>query len=214
MIKEIAELFDESVAEEAHRRFGFQDSESLGGFESYVYECRRDGQRYILKITPTLRRTPEYIRGELEFVDYLADHGVQTSRAVESMSGQLVEAIDARQGQFLAYAFERSPGRHIESADWNPELFSAWGRVMGQIHTLAKDFRPSDDAFRRQQWHQEETLRLDRYVPASETAVHEKRRGAFRSAAGSAPRSKLIWADARRPSPPQYPARRRRYPSL
>ena len=163
----------------AHRRFGFQGCESLGGFESSVYECRRDDRQYILKITHTLRRTPEYIRGELEFVGYLADHGVQTLRAIESKSGELIEAIDARQGQFLAYAFERSPGRRIEATYWDPDLFSAWGRLMGRVHSLAKDFRPSDDAFRRQQWHQEETLRLDRYVPASETAVHENATALF-----------------------------------
>ena len=101
MITEIAELYDEAVAREACRRFGFRHWKSLGGFESYVYECRRDGQRYILKITHTLRRTTDYIRGELEFVGYLADRGVPTSRAVASGSGELVEAIDAKRGQFM-----------------------------------------------------------------------------------------------------------------
>ena len=179
MITEIAELYDEAVAPEACRRFGFQHCESLGGFESYAYECRRDEQRYILKITHTLRRTPDYIRGELEFVGYLADRGVPTSRAVESRSGELVEAIDATRGQFLAYAFEKSSGRSIGASDWGPELFSDWGCLMGRIHSLAEDFRPSDDVFRRQQWHQEETLRVGRYVAATEAAVHEKAAALF-----------------------------------
>ena len=50
---------------------------------------------------------------------------------------------------------------------------------MGRIHSLAKDFRPSDDVFRRHQWHQEETLRVGRYVPATEAAVHEKAAALF-----------------------------------
>ena len=179
MIPEIAQLFDESVAREAHRRFGFQFGESPGGFESLVYEGRRDSQRHILKITHTLRRTPEYIRGELEFVGYLADYGVPTYRGVRSQSGVYVEAIEARKGQFLAYALEKLPGKQIQAEDWNPAMFNAWGRLMGRIHSLAKDFRPSDTAFRRQQWHEEETLRLDRHVPASETAVHEKAEALF-----------------------------------
>lgn len=148
MIKEIAEMFDDAVAREACRRFGFEHCKSVGGFESYVYKCRQDGHRFLRKITHTLRRTPEYIRGELEYVGYLADRGVPTSRAVEPRSGELVEAIDARRGQFLAYAFERSQGRHIEAVDWDPELISAWGRMMGRIHSLAVDFNPSSHAFR------------------------------------------------------------------
>ena len=179
MITEIAELYDEAVAREACRRFGFRHWKSLGGFESYVYECRRDGQRYILKITHTLRRTPDYIRGELEFVGCLADRGVPTSSAVESRPGELVEAIDATRGQFLAYAFEKSSGRSIGASDWGPELFSDWGRLMGRMHSLSKDFRPSDQRFRRQQWHEEDTLRIERYVPASETALHEKAAALF-----------------------------------
>jgi Ser/Thr protein kinase RdoA (MazF antagonist) len=50
---------------------------------------------------------------------------------------------------------------------------------MGRIHALATDFRPSDHAFRRQQWHEEETLRLEQYIPASETAVHENATALF-----------------------------------
>ena len=179
MIKEIAQLFDEGVAREACRRFGFDDCVSIGGFASYAYEASRDGQRYILKITHTLRRAPEYIRGELEFVGYLADNGVRTSRGVKSSSGELVEAIDAKRGQFLAYSFERSPGGRIGAADWKPDLFTAWGRLMGRIHSLSKDFRPSEAAFRRQQWHQEDTLRLNQYIPTSETTVHENAAALF-----------------------------------
>ena len=43
---------------------------------SYVYECKRDGKSYILKITHTIHRRPNHILGELEFINFLADGGV------------------------------------------------------------------------------------------------------------------------------------------
>ena len=173
MIQEIAELFSDDIYQEALRRFGFDRGTAIGGFESYVYECERDGESFIMKITHTIRRSPQYIMGELDFVSYLKSQGVPTSSAIPSTEGQLIETIDGEKGMFLAYVFEKAQGMLVGRKNWNPGLFHNLGRLMGRIHSLSKDFEPSNESFRRQQWHEEETLKIEKYVPRSESVVHQ-----------------------------------------
>ena len=127
-----------------------------------------------MKITHTIRRSPSYILGELEFVNYLKSQGVSTSTAIPSMEGQFVEIIDGKAGKFLAYVFEKAQGTLVGRENWNPDLFHNWGRLMGRIHLLSKDFQISNESFQRQQWHEEETLNVEKYVPKSESVVHQK----------------------------------------
>ena len=122
---------------------------------------------YIMKITHTIRRSPQYIMGELDFVSYLKSQGVPTSSAIPSTEGQLIETIDGEKGMFLAYVFEKAQGMLVGRKNWNPGLFHNLGRLMGRIHSLSKDFEPSNESFRRQQWHEDETLKIEKYVPRS-----------------------------------------------
>lgn len=70
MHKEIKNIFHEDqVLAEAAMKYGFSNSQVrfLADAENYVYECIKDNQSYILKITHTIRRSSDYIMGEKEF---------------------------------------------------------------------------------------------------------------------------------------------------
>ncbi len=176
MIPSTKRLYNDQILSEAAKRFGssMQQTKDLGGFESFVYEIERgDGRQFIMKITHSVRRTKDYLMGELEFVNYLAANGVQTSVAVPSVNGELIEMIEAKEGYFLAYAFEKAEGRLIEVTDWSESLLQEWGRVIGQMHRLTKDYTPSNPAYKRQEWSEEDVFaNRKKYIPAD--AKHEK----------------------------------------
>ncbi|MDQ6423123.1 phosphotransferase [Paenibacillus sp. LHD-117] len=159
MIKEITEQYHPGILEEAGRRFGVvpERVKDLGGFESYVYEYTANGADRILKITHQLRRTENTLMGELDFVNYLADGGVPVARAVASEAGRYAETLD---NGFLAYAFEKAPGKLAGADDWNDALFEQWGRCTGRMHALTKAYVPSDPAYRRASWREDDMLNV------------------------------------------------------
>jgi amicoumacin kinase len=174
MIKAIQAQFTDAIAHEAAFRYGITQDKlnKLGGFESYVYAYSHAGQERILKITHTLRRSENYIRGELEWLNFLADRGLPVAQAVPSAKGHLIERIPAEGGHYwLLIAYEKAPGHRPTADDWNGDLFTAWGRLVGQMHRHTKSYRLSNPAYKRQEWYEEEQLDVRKYLPAHEAAV-------------------------------------------
>lgn len=177
LLKALQDQFTDAILQEAGVRYGFtaDNLTNLGGFESFVYAFNRSDRSFILKITHTMRRSAEYIMGELEWLNFLADGGVSVARAVPSLSGQMVERVEATVGgAWLLIAYERAPGRHVTAADWNEALFTEWGRVMGRMHRTTQSYRLSNPAFNRQEWFEEDQLNARKYLPASEAAVIDR----------------------------------------
>lgn len=175
MNKEIWVLYHEGILAEAAARFGTSADQTtkLGDPASFVYEYAIDGTFYMLKITHTARNSPEHLMGELEWLNYLADNGVAVSRAVPSIHQRMIESIPAADGQFLAVSYEKAPGKSIGPEEWHEEMFRKWGQALGRMHSLAKQYRPSNPAFKRREWHEEDAFNLQVYIPADQSRVLE-----------------------------------------
>ncbi|EGG34307.1 conserved domain protein [Paenibacillus sp. HGF5] len=95
MIQEIEEQFTEEILTEAIKRYDINKDtvRSLGGYESFVYEYQKNNTFFILKISHTIRRSSNNIRGEIEFLNYLSNKGLAVSNAVPSTWGNMVEEI-------------------------------------------------------------------------------------------------------------------------
>ncbi|MEJ2749095.1 MAG: aminoglycoside phosphotransferase, partial [Anaerolineae bacterium] len=108
MEQAIRERYNDAVLHEAQRRYGIkpENSKNLGGFESFMYEFAKDGRDYILRIGHSRRRSADLIRGEVDWINYLAAGGAGVAPAILSDAGNLVEMIDdGHGGHFLATAF-------------------------------------------------------------------------------------------------------------
>jgi len=174
MEKRIKDRYNKSIYQQALARYDIEpdQAKALDGFESFIYEYARDGQEYILRISHTLRRSPGLIAGEVDWINYLADRGVPVARAVSSTAGNLVEGIDDdQQGAFLATAFEKAPGSHIKPEAWNEAFFERYGRTIGRMHALSREYRPPKLAWKRPEWNDRAMLDLKTWIPASETQV-------------------------------------------
>ncbi|WP_152391889.1 phosphotransferase enzyme family protein [Paenibacillus guangzhouensis] len=185
MIPEISALYTDQILHEAARRYGARPEEvrSLGGFESFVYEFTKNGVDYVLKITHTIRRSVNYIRGEIEWVNFLDDQGIKGSRVVPSEQGLLIEEIEAEEGAFLAIAYVKARGSAITAEVWDEPLFEQWGAMLGRMHRHTKAYEVSSPLIKRQAWDEEEQLRADKYLPADDPviAIVEERLNHLRS---------------------------------
>ncbi len=157
MDQHIQRLFNQVIVAQAIVRYGIsvEDVSLIGGFESYVYEFARDGCAYVLRFTHDSHRTANEIRGEAEWINYLADRGIPAARAVLSAHEQLVEVIPADEGAFIVTAFEKAPGTYPGQEDLGPVLFRKMGTLVGRMHTLTQMYTPSRPAYRRHQWYED-----------------------------------------------------------
>jgi Ser/Thr protein kinase RdoA (MazF antagonist) len=173
---QIIARFNDSILEEAMRRYGIvQDQiKPLDAFESFIYEYERGGEGYILRIGHSFRKSEALIRGEVDWINYLAKGGVSVARAISSTRENLVEAIDdGAGGQFLTTAFVKARGQKPWLAGWTSARFENYGRLLGKMHALAVDYQ-AVPAWRRPEWDDGSMQFLDRYLPASEVRAHEK----------------------------------------
>lgn len=170
----IRERYHDGILHEAMRRYDIApgDIDPGDGFESFIYRFRRDGAQYILRLTHSFRRTPEMIRGEVDWINYLAAGGATVARAVVSAGGELVEAIDdGAGGRFLATAFTRAPGRPPRADDWTPALRETYGRLIGRMHALTKAYEPPDPAWRRSSWPADSMAEVTHHLAAADPAA-------------------------------------------
>ena len=173
----IKERYNESILEEAMRRYGIGPDKIrlLDGFESFMYEFERGSEATILRIGHSFRRSENLIQGEVDWINYLAAGGATVARAVRSIHGNLVEAIDDGQGQrFLATAFEKARGKPPWEVGWTDCLFETYGQLLGRMHALTKQYEPPRPAWRRPQWDDGIMLEVEGYLPGSEAVVVDK----------------------------------------
>ncbi len=178
----IRDRFTPAVLSTVRQRYGIAPDaiRLLDGFESHILEFERDGEAFILRLSHSSRRTPELIHGEVDWINHLARGGAGVAAALESPGGELVEPIDdGAGGQFLATAFVKAAGVMPWEAGWTPELYHAYGRLIGRTHALTKDYEPPKPEWRRPEWDDPVFDYVAMYLPAGETVALERYREAL-----------------------------------
>lgn len=177
MEQRIKERYNETVLKEARERYGIAADgiRALDGFESFIYEFERDSGAYILRIGHSLRRSEGLIRGEVDWMNYLAAGGATVAEPVLSENGRPVEAIeDGQGGHFLATAFVKAEGRPPWEVGWTPELYEKYGQLIGRMHALTKAYEVPDRAWRRPEWDSADLLEVEKFLPATEGVAAER----------------------------------------
>jgi amicoumacin kinase len=177
MEKEIRERYHDGILQKAMARFGIAEGEIrlLDGFESFMYAYTHEGGDYILRLGHSRRRSPELIRGEVDWINYLAAGGAGVARSIESRNGLLVEEIpDDKDGAFLASAFVRARGGPLwERGGWTGELIDTYGKLLGRMHALSKTYTVANRAWRRPTWDEEQRIIKPLLDPAVEERFNE-----------------------------------------
>lgn len=175
MEQRIIDRFTPDVRAATAARYDLAPDElhELDGAESFIFRIFWGAEEFILRVGHTLRRSVALIQGEVDWMAYLHRHGAAMAAPVLSPRGALVEVIDDGQGgAFLATAFVHAPGGPPRGELWNPTLFAEYGRVLGRMHRVTRDYVPADPAWTRPQWDDDEWLFVFRYLPADQEAAH------------------------------------------
>lgn len=177
MEAKILASYSDAVLHEAMRRYGILAGEiqPLAGFESFIYAYQHGDTRRILRVTHSLHRDEAAIRGEVDWLRYLAENDVCVAHALPSFSGSFVEVLGAGREYFSATAYRFAPGSPPRRADWDNRLALQLGQMLGRMNRLARDYHPLDPRARRPHI-LEDMSGFERFLPPGEEAVAEKYR--------------------------------------
>ena len=185
MDKAIERRFTDTRKAETAARFGVAASQllPLASSESFIFEFPYQGEPNILRVSHSSRRSEAMIRGEVDWLNFLAEAGIGVAGALASPAGHLIESIpDAQGAQFLATAFSRASGRPPHETGWSEALDWKLGQLLGRIHARSRNYVPGPGCF-RPQWQHEGLDLVEQYLPDSEDValelyrLNEKARG-------------------------------------
>ena len=100
-------------------------------------------------------------------MNYLAEHGVRVSKPVRSQNGNLLETLQADAIPLHVASFLKGRGMRVPDNGYRcrsdapiEEYFQNWGRVLGRMHALTKDYQPISEQVRRPAWSEIHRSRL------------------------------------------------------
>ena len=174
MEERIRERYSDAILDQALEAYGISRAtvQALDGFESYIYEFQAAGASGILRVTHSIRRVPNWIRAELDWIDYLYQHGVGVSQPLRSLQGKLVESLeDGLGGFFLTSAFEKASGDPHRGPDWPEGLLWEYGNQIGRMHQLATSYQPSNPAWKRPDWNDPIHHEVEAFIPERDVKI-------------------------------------------
>lgn len=170
--------------QEAIKLFKFEaiktNTNLLGNSANMIYEIEQNDEHFILRITHKPAKHIQSYEGEIDFINYLHDNGVGVSRPISSVNNRFVEHINIDNSCFLVSAFEKAQGKIPDTKNnkiWNKSLFYKWGNTMGQMHSLAKEYKIKDISMKRKEWNEDIYFTNQYSLPQEEAEVIRKWKG-------------------------------------
>ncbi|WP_346962505.1 phosphotransferase [Clostridium sp.] len=148
----------------------------IGNSANLIYELQNENNSYILRITKQPFCNLSQYEAEMDYVNYLFHMQGNVSKIIPSLNNKLVEVIyDNDQCNFVS-VFEKAKG-HLPSVDdikeWNESLFYQWGKTMGKIHCLSKDYKPKEGKNIRKQWNEDLNLKGENSVDEKDYVIYD-----------------------------------------
>jgi amicoumacin kinase len=151
------QLTDQEIIQEAKNRYGITSELKVitEGFQNMVYRYTQNNNEYILRITPAPKKNESQLKGEILWVNFLADNGVSVSRGILSPKSKLVETVQVKKEIYFLTSFAKAEGSPVIVTDeriWNANLFKEWGRLLGKVHRFGKPFGVQGNTLNRPMW--------------------------------------------------------------
>lgn len=135
----------ETILQQGAELFGVDPSSlrELGGPPEDVFTCRIGNLSYAIRFVHLPDdRIPGFAE-KLTFARHLADGGAPVAGPVESTRESLYDILPGEDGPLLVFLAPHSAGQRPTARNlyyWNDRLFTAWGKAMGKMHALARQY--------------------------------------------------------------------------
>ncbi|MFW9919767.1 MAG: phosphotransferase enzyme family protein [Candidatus Thorarchaeota archaeon] len=152
--------------------FQVENLESLaGGYENRMFGFKTPTRKVVIRVTPPGHKSVREVKAEIDWISYLRQNGAPVVEPIESNRGKLVEASKSDFGEIPVVCFRWAAGEIIRKEQFSAPLFQIWGRSVGKMHALTKDYKPIIQD--RIQWFDDEYLSRNS-IPTDQTRVLER----------------------------------------
>ncbi len=142
--KEIALFFAQKYTSE------IISAELLGVSHNTVYKINCDNP-FILRITSVNHRSKDEIIGEIDFITFLSNNGVNVAIPIPALSNDMVTEHDFENGIAFAVAFTIADGMQWEEQERvDRDYIEYIGRELGRIHKCSQNYIINNGNPRRQ----------------------------------------------------------------
>lgn len=159
-ISELECLPSEECLAEIGRFWNVENFHFIRKMENIVYSCERDGGRFFLRLTSSLRRSQEEIRAELEWIDFLQQQKLPVVQVLKNHHGDLSQRVQCNEEFYEACVFQEISGRHPSEEEMVGEkkfLFRL-GALIAKMHTATAGYSPKG-LWKRENWDDERGFR-------------------------------------------------------
>ncbi|MGM7682997.1 phosphotransferase enzyme family protein [Cytobacillus sp. Hm23] len=180
MEKEIKDLINQKVVNLGATKFGvtIQALTFIGTSQNIIYGYQKNGFSYILRFTPSLHRNEDLVKGELDWILFLANNGVLVSKPIRSQTGSLTEIIEINEDVYLTVtSFIRAEGRKMGYPEClnDHHLYQELGKITGKIHKLSKKYILPRENIKRHEWSNNYYLQnMKQFIPLEQTLVYDQ----------------------------------------
>ena len=129
-----------------------------------IYSFQKAGKWYILRFSERPAEQICQTRAEMDWLYYLAKNDIGVSLPLPANNNELVISTEDEGKSYIISVFEALPGKFWNKNDpalWNEKIFYNWGKVMGDIHRLTKNYFPANDNDLRSEFTGHNALFLD-----------------------------------------------------
>lgn len=151
-IAEIYEAYLSPLVSKLYDLDGYETSliNAHDGGRNVVYNCEKKGaNEKILRVAFLNDRSQEDLLAEVEYIQYLFEHGGSVSSVISSRKGNLLEEITHNNHTFFVCLFEKANGKtlvenHYQYREGVPisEYYYNSGKALGKLHQLSKVYAP------------------------------------------------------------------------
>jgi len=137
-------MVSDNLLKIASKNYGFNANtlEFISDSTNQIYMFKKDGKPYILRFSN--RSDINEIKAEMDWLYYLAQNNIGVGLPLKSTIGDLAFSALDEGNNFIITSFEFVSGTFWDKNDpnkWNEKIFYSWGKEMGNIHSLTKDFK-------------------------------------------------------------------------
>jgi len=120
-----------------------------------VYRFSINSKPYVLRFVKCPVNDISQTRAEMDWLLYLANKGVSVPFPLKTRNGELAVSAEENGETYIIAAFSMAEGQYWDKNDpnlWNINVFYNWGKVVGNMHRLTKDYKPANDMDKRDEF--------------------------------------------------------------
>ena len=97
-----------------------------------------------LRLSPAEEKLLSEVLSEVHLIEWLKEKGFPAMRPVPMKNGAFVRQISTEWGTFNVSCFEKVPGKSLEDVEGTLQIVEGYGRTLGKLHALMKEYPYSD----------------------------------------------------------------------